>query len=91
MLLINGKAMLRIGDRYVSPGDEMEVPENLGKKLKQAGLATETASVKPKENAMMPKAEPKAKPKHLGGGWFEVRGQKVQGKEAAEKLLKEGD
>ena len=84
MLLINGKAMLRIGDRYVSPGDEMEVPENLGKKLKQAGLATETASVKPKENAMMPKA----KAKKLGGGWFEVRGQKVQGKDAAEALLR---
>ena len=83
MLLINGKAMLRIGDRYVSPGDEMEVPENLGKKLKQAGLATETASVKPKENAM----KPKAKAKKLGGGWYELpSGEKVRKSE-----LEEGD
>ncbi len=84
---VKPKVMLKVQNRFICPGEEVDVPESLGKKLKQAGLATETASVKPKENAMMPKA----KAKKLGGGWFEVRGQKVQGKEAAEKLLKEGD
>jgi len=43
----------------------------------------ETASVKPPENAMMPKA----KAKKLGGGWFELpSGEKVRKSE-----LKEGE
>jgi len=83
MLLINGKAMLKIGNRYISPGEEVEVPESLGKKLKQAGLAMGTASTKPAENAMMPKA----KAKKLGGGWYELpSGEKVRKSE-----LEEGD
>ena len=59
MLLINGKAMLRIGNRYIPPGEEMEVPEGLAKKLKDAGLATATAE--PKENTMKPKAKKRQK------------------------------
>ena len=59
MLLINGKAMLKIGNRYIAPGDEMEVPEGLAQKLKEAGLATATAE--PEEKAMMPKPKPKKK------------------------------
>ena len=47
---------------------------------KISGTAPETATVSPPENAMMPKAEPKP----LGGGWYEVRGKKIQGKERAE-------
>ncbi len=43
MLLINGKAMLKIGNRYIAPGEDFEAPEGLGKRLKEAGLATETA------------------------------------------------
>ena len=45
---------------------------------------TETASVKIEENAM--KGQPQ--PKHLGGGWYVVDGQKVKGREAAEKILR---
>ena len=83
MIIINGKAMLKIGNRYIPPGKEVEVPESLGKKLKQAGLATETASTKPPENAM----KPKAKAKKLGGGWYELpSGEKVRKSE-----LEEGD
>ena len=59
MLLVNGKAMLKIGNRYIAPGDEMEVPEGLAKKLKEAGLATATAE--PKEKAMKPKPQKRKK------------------------------
>ena len=55
MLLINGKAMLKIGNRYIAPGDDFEAPEGLAEKLKEAGLATATAE--PQENAMKPKAK----------------------------------
>lgn len=60
MLLINGKAMLKIGHRYIAPGEEMEVPEGLGNKLKEAGLAKATAE--PEEKAMMPKPSQKRPP-----------------------------
>ena len=43
MLIINGKAMLKIGNRYIAPGEEFEADESLGKKLKDVGLATATA------------------------------------------------
>jgi len=43
---------------------------------------TETASVEPVETATKPKPEPK----HVGGGWYEVNGERVKGKEEAEKL-----
>jgi hypothetical protein len=49
MLLVNGKAMLKIGNRYIAPGENLEVPEGLGKKLKEAGLATD--ETKPKGKA----------------------------------------
>ena len=29
----------------------------------------------------------KEQPKHLGGGWYLVNGQKIKGKDAAEKLI----
>ncbi len=41
----------------------------------------ETATVKAEENAMKPRPEPK----HIGGGWYNVGGKKVQGKERAEE------
>lgn len=44
----------------------------------------ETAAKKPPETAIKPKAEIKG----LGGGWYEVDGQKVQGKKEAEKLAR---
>jgi hypothetical protein len=56
MLLINGKAMLKIGNRYIPPGAEVEIPDELAKKLKSAGLV-EAATVEPKENAMKPKTK----------------------------------
>jgi hypothetical protein len=80
------------GEHVTVKDDDVRMLQGQGK---IGGRVKEAATVKPPENAMMPKAEPKAEPKaktkKLGGGWFEVRGQKVQGKEAAEKLLEEGD
>ena len=74
--------MLKIRNQYYQPG--VEVPGDVAEKLVAAGLAIETAATTAPENAVMPKA----KLKHLGGGWYEVRGEKVQGKEAAEAALK---
>jgi hypothetical protein len=59
MLVINGKAMLKIGNRYINPGEVFEADENLGKKLKEVGLATATAE--PKETAMKPKPKRRKK------------------------------
>ena len=73
MLLINGKAMLKIGNRYIGPGDDFEAPEGLAEKLKKAGLA------KPK----------KKRPKHVGGGIFELpNGERVRCKKAAQEAMK---
>ena len=74
--------MIRINNRYYLPGEEAEVPDRIAARLLKAGMVLESEAVQPVENAMKPKAEPK----HLGGGWYEVRGQKVQGKEEAQKL-----
>lgn len=50
-------------------------------------MVLETASAKAPENA----SKPNPLPKHVGGGWYEVRGEKVKGKKAAEKVMKAGD
>lgn len=63
-MLLKSKAMLKIGTRYIVPGEEMEVPDELAKKLKEAGLATATAE--PQEKAMMPKPSPKKSEKKKG-------------------------
>lgn len=57
MLIINGKAMLKIGNRYINPGEEVEIPDGLAEKLKSVGLV-ETATVEMPEKAVM-KAEVK--------------------------------
>ena len=77
------KAMLKIRNQYYQPG--VEVPGDVAEKLVAAGLAIETAATTAPENAMMPKA----KLKHLGGGYYEVRGQKVRGKKKAQEMMEE--
>lgn len=54
MLIINGKAMLKIGNRYIAPGEEVEIPDALAAKLKTVGLV-ESAMVEQEESAMIPK------------------------------------
>ena len=69
------------------PGEVTAVPEEWIERLKKAGVLgeeiIESATVKPPENAMMPKA----KAKKLGGGWYELpSGEKVRKSE-----LKDGE
>ena len=64
------------------PGQECEIPDELAQKLLAAGLA-ERAVISPTERAVSEY--------HTGAGWYEVRGQKVRGKEAALELLEEVD
>lgn len=75
----------RYGDKVYMPGDKMPVEGDIVQVLQGRGIigaAVETAATKPPETAMQPKAEIKP----LGGSWFEVRGQKVQGKKKAEEV-----
>jgi len=53
----------------------------IAKKLQKRKM--ETASRQMDNNAAMPSPI-----KHLGGGWYEVNGQKVQGKEKALEVAK---
>ena len=64
------------------PGQDCEVPDELAQKLLAAGLA-ERAVISPTERAVSEY--------HTGAGWYEVRGQKVRGKEAALAKLEEVD
>ena len=74
MLVINGKATLKIGNRVFFPGDELDIPEELAQKLSRAGLV-ETATTAPPERAAI---------HHKGGGWYELdSGEVVRGKENA--------
>lgn len=55
-------------------------------KLENGGIRmdfVESAATKPSENAAMPKA----KPKHIGGGWYEL----ADGRKVRKKDLKAGD
>ena len=57
-----------------------------GKKV--AKKKVESATFSPPENAM----RPKAKPKHVGGGWYELsNGEKIRGKEKAIEAMRVGD
>ena len=76
----------RYGDKVYLTGQPVPVLEEDVRMLqgqgKIGGRLMETASVKPPERAVKPKAEPK----HIGGGWYEIEGKKVRKKD-----LKDGD
>lgn len=72
------------------PGDTVELHPGRAAKLKTVGLVAdmsvvaETATIEPPEKAVMPGL----KPKHIGGGWYELpNGEKVRGKEEAEEAM----
>ncbi len=73
----------RYGSKIYMAGEAMPVPDKEIAKVLQSrgilgGAVRETASVKPPETAMMPKAEPK----YLGGGWYlTADGRKVRKKD----------
>ena len=65
----------------VPRGNEFETREDMAKELEKRKLAVRVTY---KTKIVAPEI------KHTGGGWYELpNGQKVQGKEAAEKALKE--
>lgn len=79
--------------RRVRPGDEFELSANRGQRLTNRGLVApvrrqrvERAVRTPPEKAV---EHPQAALKHVGGGWYELpSGDRVQGREAAEKALR---
>ena len=84
MLVKNGKMMLNIHGRHILPGETADLPDATAKKLLSVGLVS--AMTEPPENAMMPRA----KPRHVGGGMYELPGGKrIRGKKAAEQALRE--
>ncbi len=81
MLITNKNMMLRVGGKIILPGEKLDLPDATAMKLLQAGLVS--ATVQPEENAMMPK------PRHVGGGYYELPdGKRVRGKKAAEEALR---
>ena len=68
------------GDRVTVKDDDVRMLQGQGK---IGGRVMETATVKPPENAM----KPKAKAKKLGGGWFET----ADGRKVRKSELEEGD
>ena len=65
----------RYGNKVYLTGEHVTVKEDdvrmLQSQGKIGGVIRETATVKPPENAMKPKAEPK----HIGGGWYVIEGK----------------
>ena len=68
------------GEHVTVKEDDVSMLQSQGK---IGGRVTETASAKPPENAMKPKADPK----HIGGGWYLTS----DGKKVRKKDLEEGD
>lgn len=86
------RTFTRLGGR-VRKGDEIETSEDHARYLTAQGLAervgkaTSTQATGP--SSVTPAPEP-AEVKSLGGGWYEVRGEKVQGREAALEAARKG-
>ena len=78
---VKAKTAIRLQDRYMMPGEEAELPDTVASKLLNVGLVT--AMIEAPENAMVPRA----KPRHVGGGWYELS----NGKKVRKKDLEEGD
>ena len=82
----------RLGGR-VRRGREFTTSENHAAYLAARGLAerlpqpASTQAVEPEGEPVAPGPTETTAPKHVGGGWYEVNGQRVQGKAAAQALL----
>lgn len=81
----------RYGNKIYMPGETMRPKSDDVQVLQSRGIiggaVAETASTKPPEKAVKPKAEPR----HVGGGYYDVNGKRVKGKKAAEEVMKAGD
>ena len=72
---------------FYSPGDVVDIPPERAGKLRAYGVITGTREV-----AVVPPVERAIEDYRVGDSpWYEVRGQKVRGKEAALELLEEVD
>ena len=79
-----GEKIYMAGESVPVKADDVSMLQGQGK-IGGAVREIETASIKPPENAVMPKA----KPKHLGGGYYLLpSGAKIRGKENAINALK---
>ncbi len=74
--------------QFKAPGTIIEVENQRAAKLRRYGIISiperETASLAQPEKAVQPRAQPK----YMGGGWYEVNGEKIQGKENARRKVK---
>ena len=74
-----GEKIYMAGESVSVKADDVSMLQGQGK---IGGVVMETAAIKPPENAMMPKAEPKP----LGGGWYlaedgrKVRKSQIEGR-----------
>ncbi len=82
-MLVTPKTMLRIQNRYLMPGQETDIPDELARKLLSAGLV-ECAVEPPMERAVSIDGY------RVGNSpWYEINGKKIRGKEEAIRRLKE--
>jgi len=86
------KRMAGPGGNY-NPGSVIEIDAGIGQQLVDQKAAEWIAPVrqKPIERAVVEPVEKAVKPevKHVGAGWYELpNGERVRGKEAAERALK---
>lgn len=73
-------------------GDIVELDYNKAKKLIDRGYAVAVGENKAKtrEKATIAPGETR-EPKHVGGGWYELpNGERVKGKDEADRRMKEG-
>ena len=66
-------------DGNYPPGSVISIDANKGQELVDAGAAE---WITPKRQKHIEKAV------HLGGGWYEVKGDRIRGKKAAEQAVK---
>lgn len=90
---------VRAGEQFEATPDVAEYLERRGRAIRlPENTATGPAETQGQDGPREPAQEPgpaetqvaagPAEIKELGGGWFEVRGEKIQGREAAEEAAK---
>ena len=68
-----------------SPGSVVDVPDAEAQRWISAGIAEPVRAKR--ETATQTYETTAMEPKHVGGGWYEVHGERVQGREEAMKRM----
>ena len=84
------KSFLSNDQKMIIRGVEFQANEGHAKGYEKRNLAYRIDTT-PLETKPEYPPEDNSEMKHLGAGWYEVRGQRVRGKENAEAILREGD